>query len=355
MRVLLVVRPCQGGMVTHVRTLARKLKEASHEVYIAGPESLSSAGDAFFFLPLSHHPGAVLSGTQNLTQLIAKLRPDVVHYHGTLAAMIGYFTVKPARSAFVYTVHSFPAPSLPWIAWREALLARRFERIIAVSRALATVLCRSGVPHSKISAIPNGIDIKESQVENVNPIGKPYILSMGRLVPIKGMGYLLHAFSRLDRSSWPELKLMIAGDGPERRRLERLALKLGIASAVKFLGFVSNPQPLLSFARLFVTAPVAESMGLANLEAMVLARPVVSTRVGGIPEVIKDGETGILVEPRCPAELAAAIEMLLRRPSWAADLGMAGAERARTHFSAERMVEKTLAVYREALRYEVQY
>lgn len=351
MRILLLVRPCRGGIATHVRTLVRGLKRLGQEVYVAGPDpALAEESDGYFFVPLAFRPLHMWRAAILLNAALGKLKPDVVHCHGALAALLRPHVLKNG-AAWVYTVHNFAAGAALGSAWREAWLARGVERIIAVSQALAETLIRHGVPGGKVRIIPNGIEIRQALPAPLpRATEAPLIVTLGRLVPEKGMGYLLQAFARLRQSAWPSLKLVVAGEGIERPRLEHLAAKLAVAGAVEFPGFVNDPAQLLKTAYLFATSPVQEGMGLANLEAMALGRPVVSTRVGGIPEVVAHGETGILVEPRRPEQLAAAIHTLLSRPDLAARLGEAGARRARERFSASTMVESTCRVYEEAKR-----
>jgi glycosyltransferase involved in cell wall biosynthesis len=350
-RILLVVRPCQGGIATHVRLLARGLKKEGHQVHIAAPDAaFASEGDDYFPLPLAVHPAKLLQAAEALTAIVGRLRPDIVHAHGALAAVLRPLVGRrSARSTpWVYTVHNLPLGFAAQLAWRAAWLGGGPERVIAVSRTLATRLGYCGVPPERIVVIPNGIELE--QVPAYNLLRTPdeaVILTISRLVPEKGTAYLLHALASL-KATHPYLRLLVAGDGPERPRLERLAQTLRVTGKVQFLGFVPDPGRLFPGAYLFATAPVSEGMGVANLEAMAWGRPVISTRVGGIPEVVVHGETGLLVPPRRPLELAQAIRLVIDDPVLARRLGRAGAARSRRHFAAGTMVAATLKVYEEA-------
>jgi glycosyltransferase involved in cell wall biosynthesis len=142
----------------------------------------------------------------------------------------------------------------------------------------------------------------------------------------------------------PELVVLCAGDGPHRGAFEREAAERGLTNAVRFLGHRADVPALLALSRLVVLPSLAESFGFAALEAMSLGRPVVASRAGGLPEVVRDGDTGLLVDVGDAAGLARAMVALLRDPERAAALGAAGRERARG-FSCDRMLRGYEAVY----------
>lgn len=166
----------------------------------------------------------------------------------------------------------------------------------------------------------------------------------GRLVRLKGHADLLRAAALL-RAGWPALRVEIAGEGPERPALQDEARRLGLEDRVTFLGWQTDISPALARWDVLVQPSLDEGFGLAALEAMAAGLPVVATRVGGLPEVVDEGSTGLLVPPADPASLAAALERLLRHPDLGSAMGAAGRERARAHFSVERMVAATSEVY----------
>jgi len=350
-RILLVVRPCQGGIATHVRVLVRRLKQQGQEVFVAAPNgALAQESDGYFRLPLSGHPIDIARSAGILAGLLPKLKPDVVHCHGILSALLKPFLSRQGNegAVWIYTAHNFPSSFFSQLAWRWAYTSGRPHRLVAVSRALAGALTRCGIPAPKVIAIPNGIEISsEPPAAAVLPAGST-ILTVGRLVPEKGTGQVLKAFQALKKEVRGPLRLLVAGTGPEEKALQALAGRLGIGRDVTFLGYVPDPAHLYRAADVFVTAPCREGMGLANLEAMGWGLPVVSTRVGGIPEVVVDGETGFLVEPNRPLMLAQALKTLLDFPELARSFGLAGARRVRERFTAESMGRATLAVYEEA-------
>ncbi|MDK2882027.1 MAG: hypothetical protein PWP58_363 [Bacillota bacterium] len=346
-----MVRPCRGGIATHIRVLVRQLKKDGQEVFVAAPnDALAQDSDGYFRLPLSRHPVDIARSAEILEGLLPKLEPDVVHCHGILSSLLKPFLSRQGNeeAAWIYTAHNFPSSFFSQLAWRWAYTSGRPHRLIAVSRALAGALTRCGIPAPKVIAIPNGIEIRpEPPDAAVLPAGST-ILTVGRLVPEKGTGQVLKAFQALKKQVRKPLRLLVAGTGPQEKALQALAGRLGIGRDVTFLGYVPDPAHLYRAADVFVTAPLREGMGLANLEAMARGCPVVSTRVGGIPEVVVDGVTGFLVEPNRPLMLAQAIKKLLDSPALARSLGLAGARRVREHFTAEGMGRATLKVYEEA-------
>ena len=170
------------------------------------------------------------------------------------------------------------------------------------------------------------------------PVEACVLLAIGRLVPQKGIDVALRALPDV-----PGAWLVVLGEGPERARLEALAAELGVADRVWLPGRVPDVAAWLRRASLLVHPARWEGFGLALLEAMLAGLPVVAARISSVPEVVVDGETGLLVPPENPAALAAAIRRVLREP---AAYGEAGLARARAEFSVERMARRTLDLYR---------
>jgi glycosyltransferase involved in cell wall biosynthesis len=166
----------------------------------------------------------------------------------------------------------------------------------------------------------------------------PLLVAVARLVPQKGIDIALRALAEL-----PDAWLVVLGEGPERTRLEALARELGVVGRTHFPGRVPDVAAWLRRASVVVHPARWEGFGLALLEAMLCAKPVVATHVSSIPEIVVDGETGILVPPDDPRALAHAVRRAEPR------LGEAGLERARRAFSVERMARRTLALYERVL------
>jgi glycosyltransferase involved in cell wall biosynthesis len=147
----------------------------------------------------------------------------------------------------------------------------------------------------------------------------------------------------------PNARLLIVGDGTDRAMLETLAIDTGVAAAVIFAGYQADTRPFFDLMDIFVHAPASEAFGLVVAEAMMAGKPVVATRVGGIPQVVAEGTTALLVPPAHPEELARALLRLLADPGSAAELGRAGRTRAVEQFGWERYVREVDALYGDCL------
>jgi glycosyltransferase involved in cell wall biosynthesis len=248
----------------------------------------------------------------------------------------------------------------------HALDAVRRRVLAAVSRAATSVvvnalcirdLClRDGVAPERVAVVRNGVDLATFDAEAARPPADGAIAGGGRWVvhvanmhhPVKGQGDLLVAMRDVLREV-PEARLALIGEGERRALLERLARELGIAEQCRFLGARRDVPALLSRSALAVSASHAEGISNAILEAMASRRPVVATAVGGTPEVVKDGQSGFLVPPGAPAQLAARIVALLRHPQRARRMGEVGRGIVESEFGLERMRLAYDALYRGVL------
>jgi glycogen synthase len=179
------------------------------------------------------------------------------------------------------------------------------------------------------------------------PLETPRLLCVGRLVPDKGFETALGAVARLV-PRFPRLRLVIAGDGPLLSELQVQASALGVSQFVEFLGWVAEDQvlELMNDVTLVVMPSRREGLPLVAIQAAYMGRPVVATRVGGLPEVVIHGETGLLVEPGDETALVDAIASLLEHPETASELGSSAARRARERFHPERYLAAYEALYR---------
>jgi glycosyltransferase involved in cell wall biosynthesis len=219
---------------------------------------------------------------------------------------------------------------------------RGADAVIAVCRAVA-----ERVVGAQPLVVYSGIPIPETARPPAPPGGttaERIVGSAGRLLPLKGLVYLLRAIASL-RVEFPNLVLEIAGSGPERATLEREAQTLGLSDGVRFLGWVEELAPVLARWEVFVLPSLEEGFPMAALEAMAAGLPVVASAVGGVPELVEDGRTGYLVPPRDPAALADRLRVLLLDPVQQRAFGAAGQARVRDHFSAERMVTRIAEIY----------
>lgn len=224
-------------------------------------------------------------------------------------------------------------------------LRHRTAAIIAVSADLATQV-RPRVGRTPLAVIPNGVLVPPPGAP-AEPHA-PRVAYCGRLAPVKAVNRLL-ATLHVIRDDVPDAELWIAGEGPEEPALRALAQTLGLGDAVRFLGFQRDLPALLRQVDVVALSSRHEGMPMIVLEAGANAKPVVAPRVGGIPEVVRDGETGVLVDEPTPEALARACVSLLRDPARAAALGAAARTHVAATFSSDATCAATVALYRRVL------
>jgi glycosyltransferase involved in cell wall biosynthesis len=254
----------------------------------------------------------------------------------------------PARIGTTHLVVDLPTSVLLHV--EQLIVTAGVQRYIAVSRKLARQLRTFGVPGNKIQVIHNAIPW-ERYVCPVNRelrerlgagIGRKVVLTTARLNAQKGHSFLLQAATMVSNAVF-----VLAGDGPDREHLEYQARSLGIADRVLFLGYRTDVPELLSACDLFVLPSLFEGLPLSILEAMAAGRPVICSKAGGTDEAITDGETGLLVPPENPEELARAINRLLVNSALAQQVASAAKARVIKDFSASRMAERNMEIYEE--------
>ena len=236
----------------------------------------------------------------------------------------------------------------------DRAFARPARRLIAISDAVRRFLERAGHDPAKLVTIRYGLDeLPAARSEPTPaaagiPLEAPLALAVGRLIEQKDHATLLRAFARV-RPALPQARLAILGSGPLEVETRRLVTELGLDEAVTLPGR-TDIRDWLERADVFVHTSRWEGFGIVLLEAMLAGLPVVATRVSAVPEVVVDGETGLLVEPGDDASTAEAVGALLADRARAAGLGEAGRTRAREEFSVGRMAERTQVVYDDVLR-----
>jgi glycosyltransferase involved in cell wall biosynthesis len=267
---------------------------------------------------------------------LASRRPDIVHTHLVHADLHGLPAAAlarvPLRISTKHGFNEFRAGRAVALADRAA--ARCAHRQIAISAGLADYLAATeGFGRDAFTVVHYGI---EAGPEPPPPPDEPRLVAIGRLIPIKGFDVLLQAFAQA-RSEIPELTLEIAGSGP---------VALPPQEGVTLLGHVSPVQPLLERNAIAVVPSRGEGFGMVALEAAERGRAAIVSDVGGLPEIVADGETGLVVPPGNADALARAIVALARDPSRARAMGAAARGRALAQFSPEAAVEGVERVYR---------
>jgi glycosyltransferase involved in cell wall biosynthesis len=299
------------------------------------------------------------NAAKGLWTFVRELRnAKAVFFHAHLSWALGcryeLIAAKLARvPAIVATSHLCSMlPDTRISRWKRHLQSGVVGRYIAVSDHVKKNLrAELHLDESKVTVVRNGIQVRRfGQVTDTSLRAtlthgeRPIVLTPARLHAQKGMTFLLQAAALI-----PEATFVIAGDGPERRALEDSANKLNIGERVRFLGHRQDIPDLLANCDLFVLPSIDEGLPLSVLEAMAASKPVIATCIGGTNEAVIDGVTGLLVPPRNPSALAAAINKLLYDPSLAARLGEAGKARAISEFSSEAMIRGVTGVYDEII------
>lgn len=341
-----------GGAEIIVATLKQELTRRGHEVRVlaeASPASATSFADYTF--PRSF-PRALsrlwnVSAYRSMRKVLADYRPDIVNVHSfnhaspsILFAAQGFPTVLTVHNYDVIypnewvqlassgkgwkRLRALASPRFYWENFRYQLVRRRLpavRRIIVSSDHLANRL-RLNPSATRIQKCTYGIPLLNYSA----PESFDQLLYMGRLSPEKGIEHLILAMPRI-RDAIPQAKLTIVGGGPASSSLQELTSKLGLAEAVTFIGQVANNQieKYYASASIVVVPSVwAEPFGLTGLEAMSVGRPVIASRIGGITEWLKDGETGYFVAPGSSAEIAERAIQLLRDPALIEEMGRRG-------------------------------
>lgn len=293
---------------------------------------------------VSEEAGGRVARLRHLVSLFRKHRVDIVHSHNTLAHFYAAVAAKVAGVPVVINTQHGRGCGDSWKARLQFRLANRLtDRVIGVSED-AAALCRRDDRWSthKTFTIWNGIDLRRFEFRG--PADRPTAVSVARLSPEKDFSTLLRA-TALVVARHPDFRLQIVGDGRERAALEQLTRDLNLESHVEFPGECGDVPQRLADAGMFVSASLTEGISLTLLEAMAVGLPIVATRVGGNPEVVRCGETGELVPPGEPEELAEAIcSMLDRRSEWPV-IGELARRRVEQYFDVQQMVQQYELLY----------
>jgi starch synthase len=386
MRVALLTREyppdVYGGAGVHVEYLAAELARLVEvDVHCFGTRAPAGAREPGLPLVHGHPPLVELSGANPAVgvlgvdlEIAAAISGvdggvDVVHSHTWYANLAGHLAGLLHGIPHVATTHSLE-PLRPWKAeqlgggyalssWSERVGLQSADRIIAVSRGMGADIREAyrDIDPGRIEVIYNGVDTSTYQpdpetgvIESLGIVrDRPYIVFLGRVTRQKGLSVLLKAAAEF-RPQAQVVLLAGAADTPDLgAEIDELVARLrsgrsGIIWVPEMLPRASVIQ-VLSHAAAFVCPSVYEPLGIVNLEAMACATPVVASAVGGIPEVVDDGFTGLLVPPSDPKALADAVNRLLDDPGLAAEMGRAGRRRATAEFSWQAIAEQTVALY----------
>jgi glycosyltransferase involved in cell wall biosynthesis len=348
-----------GGSERHLLTLLPALRERGIDARFLGLDVPGTDADRFYReldAPAEHiRCGPDLSPRMavDVVQAVRAARPDLLHTHLVHADVYGAFASAVTRTPFVSTRHNDDRYLLGPFRYVDRTLARGAQRLVAISDAVRRFLIDAGHRADKVETIHYGLDELPDEPSEITPAdagvaeGAPLVLAVGRLVPQKDHGTLLRAFARA-RDRTPDAVLAVLGIGPLEQETRALATQLDLDGAVFFPGRLEL-RDWLARAQVFAHSSRWEGFGIVLLEAMLAGLPIAATNASAVPEVIADGETGVLVHPGDAEALGAALATLLADPARARALSEAGRARARSDFSVARMTDRTVALYERVL------
>ena len=338
-----------GGSERHLLTLLPALAERGLDVSFLGLDNPAAAPEPFYrelevpAVRLDCPRDLDIGLALRVRSELARLAPDVVHTHLVHADVYGAW--GSGRAKVVSTKHNDDPFRRGPFRYVERLATRGASRVIAITDALRRfVVDEVGLPARKVEVIHYGLDsLPEPWGDSPEvplPDGARVLLCVSRLAEQKGVDVAVRALPAI-RERHPDAVLVVLGEGPERPRLA--------AEGVCLPGRTGDVAAWYRRAELLVHPARWEGFGLALLEAMLAAKPIVATRVSSVPELVADGETGLLVPPDDVPALTEAVSALLDDPARAAAMGEAGLARARSEFSVAKMAYRTAAVYAHIL------
>jgi glycogen(starch) synthase len=305
------------------------------------------------------------AAVDTLRRLLQSGEVDVVHSHNGRTAMLAAMAVRLARSGRCVATQHFIEPSrnrrrgLRRLVAKQVhnWVARNTDCYIAISRAVERMMSLRGdsLPN-RIRIVCNGINPCDGDLKSAADVRQeldlsseaPLVVCAARLQPEKSVSTLITAMTLL-ANKVPSAVCLIAGEGAERPVLERQINRLGLTGRVRLLGYRTDVPSLIAACDVFVLPSLSEPFGLVLLEAMSLSKPVVATAAGGALEIVVPKQTGLLVPPQQPEDLADAIHAVLSNPATANTMGRNGKRRFEEYFTAEKMAGATAEVYRNAV------
>lgn len=331
MKVLHVSGPSAGGISRHIQQLQRGLAAMDVKVNLVSPVAV--------------RPGFVI----NVFRELKRGGYDLVHCHGYQGGAVGRAAAVLARVPAIVTIHNTlqVGGAANWCARRaESWLRPGTAWWVAVSNFLRNYAWSVlGVPDDRTEVIANGVDVPSE----IPPwYDKPVVGIVARLIPAKGVDVFLRAIQLL-RPEVPELQAVVVGDGPALAQLKALTHELGLEAVVQFRGHCEDVPGILKKMAVFVLPTRSEGLGISVMEAMAMGVPVVATAVGGVPELVRNNCTGILVRQDEYRSIARSVRELLENRERAENLRRAAYRHIADNYRTEAMLDQTLRLYQQVL------
>jgi glycosyltransferase involved in cell wall biosynthesis len=365
----MIDKPALGGGQTALLLLAENLDRDLFEVFVCsggeGPLAEEARREGLAFVPVTLKKKPISRSPHEIASVLKKLKIDILHTHGGVAGLQGRTAARLAGTpAVVHTLHGIHYLHYrnPFLRWLYVLLERRCSRftdrlVLVCQSDLGRAKKYRLAPEGRMTVILNGLDVRpmaeagdlaRRRSELGWPPDRPIIGTIARLHRQKGIIHLLQASRRILKAV-PESRIVVVGDGPQSDRMRREAGRLRLGERCLFLGARKDATALLGLFDVFVLPSLWEGLPFVLVEAAALGKPIVATAVDGVPEILEDGRTGLLVPPGDSEALAIAVIRLLRDKDEAGRL----AERARSlvppRFPLRRMVEQTQTLYLDVL------
>jgi glycosyltransferase involved in cell wall biosynthesis/polysaccharide pyruvyl transferase WcaK-like protein len=287
-----------------------------------------------------------------LRALVSQTHANVVHAHGYKADIYAYLALRGTGIPLISTCHTWYDNDVIVYLYGvlDRLVLRSYTHVVAVSEDVKSRLRRAGVRERQVQLIRNGIDLKRFTTKSLSESPHPPIIGLvGRLAPEKGVDVFLRA-AAIVLPQFPEAQFVVAGDGPHRAGLEALVEELGIGKNASLWGRCDDMADVYHSFDLMVSASRQEGLPIAILEGMANGLPIIATAVGEVPNIIRNGKTGVLLSPDNPELLASAIMNLLSDTEARRTLGSAARNLVERDYSRERMTSGYLRIYKDALR-----
>jgi len=354
-------RTWRGGeqQVLYLLEGLREQHVFSHLVCQEGsPMTVKAREAGIDVFPMDMHGEADLLASYRIRTLINRFSYDIIHGHTSHAHTLAFF------GSFLTRVRRLVTRRVDYSIFRHSFLhlsglkyRLMADHYVAISYKIKEVMVKDGVAPERIFVVHSGIDptrfegaTKDHLVEEFNLKGDEHVVvNVAHLSPVKGQKHLIRAIPMV-LAKIPAARFFIVGGGALMGELQALAKSLGLNRALIFTGFRHDVGAFYQIADLFVMSSIGEGLGTAVMDALAVGKPLVATNVGGIPEIIRDGETGRLVPPADPAALAEGIIELVSNPEKAKRMASQGQVDVRRNFTVEAMVDGNIAVYEQILR-----
>lgn len=348
-------RTWRGGQNQVLLTVMGLRAAGARAELVAHPdgELRRRAAEGLDLVPLVPRHEADFAAGWRFSRILRHERPDIVHAHdphGVTMASIGISMSRLDPPPLLVAARrvDFPLKTHAFSRWKY----KQVDLFICASEAIRRILLHQGIDAARTITVHEGVDLGHIDAappaalhqELWLPHEAPVVGNIGALVPHKGQRDLVEAAARVVRQV-PDARFIIAGEGELRPQLEQQIRHLGLEKHVLLIGFRSDVLSVLKAFDVFVMSSVTEGLGTSVIDAMACRRPVVSTRAGGLPELVVENETGHLVPVGDAAAMASAIVSLLKDPSRRQRFGAAGRSRVEAGFTVERMVRATMDAY----------